>query len=36
MNLDKAVFYNGKDLYEHLDKRINGKPKMKHQFWVWM
>ena len=25
MNLDKAVFYNGKDLYEHLDKRINGK-----------
>ncbi len=26
MNLDKAVFYNGKDLYEHLDKRINGKP----------
>ena len=26
MNLDKAIFYNGKDLYEHLDKRINGKP----------
>jgi hypothetical protein len=26
MNLDKAVFYDGKDLYDHLDKRINGKP----------
>ncbi|MGB7968093.1 MAG: hypothetical protein WCF28_00825 [Methanobacterium sp.] len=26
MNLDKAVFYNGKDLYDHLDRRINGKP----------
>ncbi len=29
MNLDKAVFYNGKDLYEHLDKRINQKPDNK-------
>ncbi len=26
MNLDKAVFYDGKDLYEHLNKRINEKP----------
>ncbi len=26
MNLDKAVFYDGKDLFDHLDKRINGKP----------
>jgi hypothetical protein len=26
MNLDKAVFYDGKDLYDHLNKRINGKP----------
>lgn len=26
MNLDNAVFYNGKDLYEHLNKRINEKP----------
>jgi len=26
MNLDKAVFYNGKDLYDHLNKRINEKP----------
>lgn len=26
MNLDKAVFYSGNDLYDHLDKRINMKP----------
>ncbi len=26
MNLDKPVFYNGKDLYDHLNKRINEKP----------
>jgi len=34
MNLDKAVFYNGKDLYDHLNKRINEKPEDELQFWV--
>jgi len=34
MNLDKAVFYNGKDFYDHLNKRINEKPEDELQFWV--
>jgi hypothetical protein len=33
MNLDKAVFYSGKDLYEHLNKRINENQKVELQSW---